>query len=420
MKSGFIVVPQWRSNKHKIRSPDIFSLHLVYKSVLSERTFFTSKAEMALQDACGFMDYLDDIPPCHHLPNERGSLFKTTSEFETDSPFHFLSPPQQNSGKHGAPSLLSPTFPCLSPHQRPFQLSHGTTTLGFTFQGGVIAAADTRASCKGLICCPISQKIMPIHSHLVVTTSGSGADCMLWERILTREMRLYQLRHRRRLTVNGAAKLLSMMLHPFKGTEVCVAVTLCGWDGEDAQITFQTGMKMGAKVEKTMKQDSQDPMKNNAWSSPKSEMMSSTNKQSDQSTLNAIWEKRGPRVCYVCSDGLKLRGEIISVGSGSPYAYAVLDDGWRWGMTVDEAMALAREAVFRATHWDAYSGNNVDLFHITALGLRRRDREDLKEEYYREKERAKKMIKEREKERQIKEKAELAEEAKDIKSAHGE
>ncbi len=103
---------------------------------------------------------------------------------------------------------------------------------GLYIQDGVIAAADTRASCKGLICCPISQKIMPIHSHLVVNTSGSGADCMLWERILTREMRLYQLRHRTRLSVNGAAKLLSMMLHPFKGTNVCVAATLCGWDGE--------------------------------------------------------------------------------------------------------------------------------------------------------------------------------------------
>lgn len=186
-----------------------------------------------------------------------------------------------------------------------------------------------------------------------------------------------------------------------------MAATLCGWDGEDSQITFQTSIKMGGKVE-------------NTTSSLNSDMMSSTNKQFDQSTLSAIGEQSGPRVCYVCSDGLLLRGEIISVGSGSPYAYAVLDDGWRWGMTVDEAVALAREAVFRATHWDAYSGNNVDLFHITALGLRRRDREDLKEEYYREKETEKKKMKEREKERKKKEIANVLEEAEDIKSVHGE
>ncbi len=370
---------------------------------------------MALQDVCGFLDTLDDTSPCTYQPNEMGYMWRTPFEFDRDSAFHFLSPPQKCSRKNRAQTLFSSTFSSLSPHQQPFQLSHGTTTLGFIFQGGVIAAADTRASCKGLICCPISQKIMPIHSHLVVNTSGSGADCMLWERILTREMRLYQLRHRTRLSVNGAAKLLSMMLHPFKGTNVCVAATLCGWDGEETQ-ALKSCMEI-SNVKKAVEQDiGVSTISDSARSSVK---MASVNEQgilkdahalnptvSDQNTKNILSTfggRSGPSVCYVCSDGLQLKGEIISVGSGSPYAYAVLDDGWRWGMTVDEAVALAREAVFRATRWDAYSGNNVDLFHITAHGWRRRDREDLKEEYYRERERTKKKIKEREKEKQKRE-----------------
>ncbi|XP_049888318.1 proteasome subunit beta type-11a [Epinephelus moara] len=219
--------------------------------------------------------------------------------------------------------------------RRPFPLSHGTTTLGFIFQGGVIAAADTRASAGGLVACPAVHKITPIHSHLVVTSSGSGADCMLWERILAREIRLYQLRHKRCLSIRGTAKLLSFMLHPFKGTDVCVALTLCGWD------------------------------------------------------------KNGPKLIYVCSDGARLQGDIFSVGSGSPYAYGVLDGGLSWSLSKEEAISLAREAVFRATHRDAYSGNNVDLFHITAQGWSQRKREDLKEEYYREMERRVKIVKER-------------------------
>ncbi|XP_037314877.2 proteasome subunit beta type-11a [Pungitius pungitius] len=214
--------------------------------------------------------------------------------------------------------------------RRPFPLSHGTTTLGFIFQGGVIAAADTRASAGGLVACPAVHKITPIHSHLVVTSSGSGADCMLWERILAREIRLYQLRHRHRLSIRGTAKLLSFMLHPFKGTELCVALTLCGWDEE---------------------------------------------------TGNAKCAVSGPRLIYVCSDGARLQGDVFSVGSGSPYAYGVLDGGLRWSLSKEEAVSLAREAVFRATHRDAYSGNNVDLFHITALGWSQRKREDLREEY---------------------------------------
>uniref|UniRef100_A0A668ARZ1 proteasome endopeptidase complex n=1 Tax=Myripristis murdjan TaxID=586833 RepID=A0A668ARZ1_9TELE len=143
-----------------------------------------------------------------------------------------------------------------------------------------------------------------------------GADCVLWERILAREIRLYQLRYRRCLSISGAAKLLSFMLHPFKGTEV-----------------------------KTM-----------SLKPPGSSLMSDNR-------------------------------DVFSVGSGSPYAYGVLDGGLRWSLDKEEAVVLAREAVFRATHRDAYSGNNVDLFHITAQGWRRREREDLKEEYYRDMER---------------------------------
>ncbi|XP_038857621.1 proteasome subunit beta type-11-like [Salvelinus namaycush] len=201
-------------------------------------------------------------------------------------------------------------------------MSHGTTTLAFMFQGGVIAAADTRSSCNGLVACPASQKILPVHSHLVGTTSGTSADCALWKRILARELRLYQLRHGRRLSTAGAAKLLAHMLHPFKGTELCVAATLCGWDG----------------------------------------------------VLS------GPSLYYVCSDGTRLQGALFSVGSGSPYAYSVLDGGVRWGLTVEEAISLAREAVYRATHRDAYSGNCVDVYHITSHGWTRRDREELREE----------------------------------------
>ncbi|XP_071218824.1 proteasome subunit beta type-11-like [Salvelinus alpinus] len=303
---------------------------------------------MALQDVSGFQDTpmshrwntpaslsgpMGDTTPLLDMADERilgWGRFKS-SERDGEVPLRFFIPTPQSSvpfrcdNRHTSLSSLSTSS--SPPTRRPFPLSHGTTTLAFVFQGGVIAAADTRASCSGHVACPSAQKILPIHSHLLVTTSGSGADCMLWERILAREIRLYQLRHGRRLSITGSAKLLSHMLHPFKGTDVCVAATLCGWD------------------------------------------------------------RCGPKLFYVCSDGTRLQGELFSVGSGSPYAYGVLDGEVRWSLNDQEAISLAREAVYRATHRDAYSGNCVDLFHITAQGYCRRDREDLREEYHRERER---------------------------------
>ncbi|KAJ0011892.1 hypothetical protein NQD34_012867 [Periophthalmus magnuspinnatus] len=302
---------------------------------------------MALEDICALKYTLSSLDNAttfqiNYFPNLR----RSSETLLTGAPLTFSIPNSVSSLLTSHSSKPSITVP------RPFALSHGTTTLGFIFKGGVIAAADTRASAGGLVACPAVHKITPLHSHLVVTSSGSGADCMLWERILTREIRLYQLRHKRRLSVRGTAKLLSFMLHPFKGTDVCVALTLCGWDIEMCNSEFP-----------------------NSAHSPSNQSV--TDIAQSASTHN------GPKLIYVCSDGARFEGNVFSVGSGSPYAYGVLDRDLKWSLSVAEAVSLAREAVFRATHRDAYSGNNVDLFHVTAQGWYQRQREDLKEEYYR-------------------------------------
>ena len=39
---------------------------------------------------------------------------------------------------------------------------------------------------------------------------------------------------------------------------------------------------------------------------------------------------------YVDSDGTRLKGDLFSVGSGSTFAYGVLDQGYRWDLTDEE------------------------------------------------------------------------------------
>ncbi|XP_052451206.1 proteasome subunit beta type-11b [Carassius gibelio] len=368
------------------------------------------------------------------LPGRGGlsplEFYMPIAEYLTESPINFgqtslsSAPTKLLEIDHLHPSLpsisLPPPTPCpISPSvPLPFTLSHGTTTLGFAFQGGVIAAADTRSSCSGLVACPASPKVLPIHSHLVGTTSGTSADCALWKRILARELRLYQLRHHRRLSTGGAAKLLSHMLHPFKGTELCVAATLCGWDGDDekheqpfTEKHLNTPTNQMTASNSTSQSETSVPSAPLCGNTPTNQMTASvSSSQSAASVASApqpliaataqqVIRSRsricGPRVIYVCSDGLRLQGELFSVGSGSPYAYSILDSSVYWGMSVQEATAVAREAVFRATYRDAYSGNNVDLYHVTAKGWRRRERENLKEEYYRERERERERLAER-------------------------
>jgi hypothetical protein len=44
----------------------------------------------------------------------------------------------------------------------------------------------------------------------------------------------------------------------------------------------------------------------------------------------AGWDEGGPGLYYVDSDGQRTKGKVFSVGSGSLYAYGVLDEGYNW------------------------------------------------------------------------------------------
>jgi 20S proteasome subunit beta 5 len=77
---------------------------------------------------------------------------------------------------------------------------------------------------------------------------------------------------------------------------------------------------------------------------------------------------KGPAVFYVDSDGTRLKGDLFSVGSGSTFAYGVLDQGYRWDLTDAEAQELGRRSIYAAGHRDAFSGNTCNLYHIKENG----------------------------------------------------
>ena len=59
-----------------------------------------------------------------------------------------------------------------------------------------------------------------------------------------------------------------------------------------------------------------------------------------------------------------MKGDIFSVGSGSTFAYGVLDQGYHWDLTVEEAQELARRSIYAATHrGEKALDERRDLFH---------------------------------------------------------
>lgn len=55
---------------------------------------------------------------------------------------------------------------------------------------------------------------------------------------------------------------------------------------------------------------------------------------------------------------------MFSVGSGSTFAYSILETNYKYDMTDDEAAKLGLRAVMQATHRDAMSGGIINVFII--------------------------------------------------------
>lgn len=88
-------------------------------------------------------------------------------------------------------------------------------------------------------------------------------------------------------------------------------------------------------------------------------------------TMIAGWDHTGPGLYLVDNDGTRIRGNMFSVGSGSTYAYGVLDTHYRFDMSLDEAVELGRRAIYHAGHRDSMSGGVVRVYHIGPEGWKR-------------------------------------------------
>eukprot|EP00455_Lapot_gusevi_P007817 TRINITY_DN1334_c0_g1_i2.p2 TRINITY_DN1334_c0_g1~~TRINITY_DN1334_c0_g1_i2.p2 ORF type:complete len:283 (+),score=85.61 TRINITY_DN1334_c0_g1_i2:55-903(+) len=231
-----------------------------------------------------------------------------------------------NSHQFTVPSFYQPTELASNNHHYPsapeIKFAHGTTTLGFVFKGGVIIAVDSRASMGSYIASGSVKKVIEINPYLLGTMAGGAADCSFWERNLATQCRLYELRNRERISVAAASKLLANTVYSYKGY----------------------GLSMG--------------------------------------TMIAGWDKRGPNLYYVDNDGTRLKHHLFSVGSGSTYAYGVLDSGYRFDLSTDEAIELGKRSIYHATHRDAYSGGVINVYVVEEGGWRKVHSADMNELHY--------------------------------------
>jgi len=194
----------------------------------------------------------------------------------------------------------------------------GTTTIGLIAKDAVVLAAEQKSTMGYLVDSKVAQKIYPLDNHIGLTIAGSVGDALAMVRLLKAQFKLYKL-ERGPITLKAAATLLSNILQGSKYFPYINQFILAGFDSEAGVYSF-------------------DPF-----------------------------------------GGFDVKDKFYSTGSGSPFAYGVLEAEFKENMVVDEAVVLVVKAIKCAIERDIGSGGKeIQVAVIDKSGYRELSKQDLK------------------------------------------
>lgn len=184
----------------------------------------------------------------------------------------------------------------------------GTTTVGIVGKDAVILGTEHRATMGTLIAHTNTQKLFPIGDHMALTVAGLVGDAQVLARYLQAEVSLYEMKREAPMPVKSAATLLANILNGRKFAPYMVQLIVGGWDSAGGSV----------------------------WS------------------LDAA--------------GGSIPDTWTTTGSGSPYVYGVIENGFKPEMTRDEILDLAIRGLNAAHRRDSASGNGMDFIIIDKKG----------------------------------------------------
>jgi len=196
------------------------------------------------------------------------------------------------------------------------KILEGTTTVGITCKNGVVFASERRASMGNLVAHKVAEKIFKIDDHIVTTIAGSVAGAQNLMKIISAEVSLYKMRNGAPINIEAASSLAANIL--------------------------------------------------------------SSNPMYVQTLLGGIDEK-GPAIYSLDPAGGMIKDTFISTGSGSPFAYGVLEDRFHEDISVDEGIDLAIRSIKSAAERDTYSGNGYLVAKVDENGFKMLNEEEVQE-----------------------------------------
>ena len=194
----------------------------------------------------------------------------------------------------------------------------GTTTIGIKCKDAVILASDSKSSMGNLVASKTAKKVYSVDNKIALTTAGGAGDAQQLVRLLKAEIKIYKMSRRNDMTIKAVNTLLANILQGNRYYPIMAMLILGGHD------------KSGFHVY------SLDPV------------------------------------------GGGDEDDFISTGSGSPFAYGVLENGYVKDMKKDDGIKLAIEAVKAARERDIFSGGTeIQVAVITEQGTKMLTQEEV-------------------------------------------
>ncbi len=196
----------------------------------------------------------------------------------------------------------------------------GTTTVGVVCKDGVVLASDKRATMGHYIASKDVLKIAPINDRIAMTIAGGVGDAQALIRWMKAEIKLYELKNGRTMSVEAAASLLANILSQYKYYPFFVQILVGGMD--EAPHVYSVDM-LGGVTEETH----------------------------------------------------------TSTGSGSPIAMGLIEEIYDPAMDVKEGVKVAIKAVNTAMKRDSASGEGVSVLVITKKGSELLNQKEIKKHF---------------------------------------
>jgi len=207
-------------------------------------------------------------------------------------------------------------------------LSTGTSLVGIVCKGGIVMAGDRKTTAGSIVMNKDKIKVDAINDYLIISGTGVASDIDLAKKLIKAQLKLKELKDKKRPSVKEAANMVAMMA--YKNIR------------QPSMIPFTAGLMVGGLNE------------------------------NNEAELYSV-EPAGSVMKVIDYDA--------NFSSGMPYILGLLERQWKKNLTIEEGIKLAIESIKSSSARDVASGFGIDVFTITKEGIKHVSKQSADQSY---------------------------------------